>query len=67
MFTTVFRRDFEIELEIPEKIGAAKIWNYNKSEIDSQKETDWIELYINGKEAWQGLVQKGSYNELENY
>ena len=42
MFTTVFKRDFEIELEIPEKIGAAKVWNYNKSDIDSSKETDWI-------------------------
>lgn len=35
MFTTTFKRDFEIELEIPEKIGGAKIWNFNKSEIES--------------------------------
>lgn len=42
MFTAIFKRDYEIELEIPEKIGGIKIWNYNKSEIESSKETDWI-------------------------
>lgn len=32
----------KIELEIPEKIGGIKIWNYNKSQIESSKETDQL-------------------------
>lgn len=37
MFTTVFKRDYEIELQLTDKIAGIKIWNYNKSEIDSSK------------------------------
>ena len=30
----------EIELEISQKIGGIKIWNFNKCEIENDKETD---------------------------
>lgn len=26
-----------------------------------------MEIYINGKEVWQGLIQKGCYNEHDEY
>ena len=52
---------------MPEKIGGIKIWNYNKSEIESEKETDQLEIVINSKVVWSGSIKPGSYNELTDY
>ena len=48
-------------------IGALRIWNYNKSLIESTKGIKECELILNQQLIWSGTIQRGPGNENEEY
>ncbi|KAL4511622.1 hypothetical protein ABPG72_012467 [Tetrahymena utriculariae] len=48
-------------------IGALRVWNYNKSLIDSVKGIKEIEIIRNNNLIWVGQIKKGIGKESENY
>jgi hypothetical protein len=48
-------------------IAALRIWNYNKSMIESIKGIKDVEVVYNGALAWIGILNRGSGNEFEEY
>lgn len=49
------------------KLSLIKIWNYNKSLIDSVKGVKEIELLLDGNIVWAGTIRRGPGNEYEDY
>lgn len=50
----------EISLTLPSvEIGALRLWNYNKSMLDSYKGVKEIELIINEERVWAGVLKRG--------
>lgn len=41
------------------QIGGLKLWNYNKSIIDSTKGLKEIKISINDNQVWEGIVKSG--------
>ncbi len=48
-------------------IGAIRIWNYNKSLIESTKGIKELEIIHNKNIVWCGIVNRGPGNEYEAY
>jgi hypothetical protein len=43
------------------------IFNYNKSSLESDKEVDKMEIYLDDAKVWKGTINKGSYNLSTDY
>lgn len=57
----------EIEVNCRQVIGAIRIWNYNKSLLESNKGVKEAEVEIKGTRVWLGEVRRGAGNEVEDY
>jgi len=44
-------------------IGAIRIWNYNRSSIDTTKGVKELEIFVNGNPKWFGTINRGSGND----
>ncbi|KAL4471398.1 hypothetical protein ABPG74_008291 [Tetrahymena malaccensis] len=56
-----------IKFKSSKGIGALRVWNYNKSLIDSVKGIKEIEITRNNNLIWVGQIKKGIGKESENY
>ena len=56
-----------LNLDGQKGIGALRIWNYNKSLIESTKGIKELEIMLNNQLVWSGMIQKGPGNENEEY
>jgi hypothetical protein len=50
-----------------EDVGSIKMWNYNKSLLDSVKGFKEVEVLFNEKLIWKGIVKKGTGNALSDF
>lgn len=55
-----------IEISLQVSVGALRIWNYNKSQIENSKGVKDIKVIAND-EKWNGEIKKGCGNEYEDY
>lgn len=64
-----FKKSLEILISLPFNVtpGALRIWNYNRSTLDSVKGLKEIEIELNGKTVYQGLVNRGAGNAFTDY
>lgn len=64
-----YKKCLEIYIYSPKssEIGAIRLWNYNKSTLESVKGIKEIEMLINGENVWNGLVQRGEGNDNVDY
>ena len=53
--------------EPPYNIGYIKLWNFNKSEVESVKGLKKVEISLNGNIVWTGDIKKGCGNTYDNY
>lgn len=44
-------------------MGGIRIINWNKSEIEVDRQTDLMEIWINDQLHWRGQIKGGSYKE----
>jgi hypothetical protein len=49
------------------KIGALRIWNYNKSVLESIKGVKEVEIVSDDKLVWSGILNRGSGNTNSEY
>lgn len=50
----------EISVTLPAvEVGALRLWNYNKSMLDSYKGVKEMEIIINDERAWSGVIKRG--------
>ncbi|CAG9311860.1 unnamed protein product [Blepharisma stoltei] len=61
--------NLEIVLTLPssENISALRLWNYNKSLLDSVKGVRELEVWKDGKLVWEGTVTRGCGNRYDDY
>lgn len=59
----------KINVKIKSKYGvsAIRIWNYNKSSIDTTKGVKDLEIFLNEAPRWYGTIDRGSGNETNEY
>lgn len=59
----------EININIPGQgeVGALRIWNYNKSPLESLKGIQECRVFIRGQEAFCGRLKKAPGNPYEEY
>jgi hypothetical protein len=48
-------------------IGGIRIINFNKSELENNKQADMVEIMIDRQLHWRGQLRGGSYKEGEKY
>ncbi len=50
----------EICITLPHtEVGAFRVWNYNKSMLDSYKGVKEVEIVINEERVWTGVLKRG--------
>ena len=61
--------NLEICISLPntESPAGLRIWNYNKSFLDSVKGIKEIQLYKDKELVWEGIVQRGCGNKFDDY
>ena len=59
--------ELTITIKSKKMIGGFRIWNYNKSLIDSIKGVKELEIIHNRNIVWFGNINRGSGNEVEAY
>jgi hypothetical protein len=61
--------NLEILITIPASIqlGGMRLWNYNKSFLDSVKGIRELEVLLNGNVMWYGIVNRGCGNKFDVY
>ncbi len=60
----------EVGIVLPKhnfKLSAIKIWNYNKSLLESIKGFKEVEILFDEKLIYDGIVRRGTGNEHEEY
>lgn len=50
-----------------DRLATLRIWNYNKSLLDSVCGAQEIELMLDGSFVWSGVIKRAPGNEYENY
>ena len=56
-----------INLTWPKKLGAMRIWNYNKSMIESTKGIKELEIVNHGVVIWSNELTRAPGNPYEQY
>lgn len=61
--------NLEILITLPstENVAGMRLWNYNKSLLDSVKGVREIEVWKDGKLVWEGTVTRGCGNPYDDY
>ena len=49
------------------KLAAIRFWNYNKNMLDSVKGVKEVEIIIDGRNAWSGLINRGQGSDTIDY
>lgn len=59
--------NLEISVNLPENPSGIRIWNYNKSVLDSVKGIKDVQIFKDKDLVWEGIVKRGCGNKFDNY
>lgn len=64
-----YRKALELIITLSPKdtLGALRLWNYNKSTLESVKGFKEIEVEYQGKPIFSGMVKRGSGNVFSDF
>ena len=63
-----YRKTLEMHVTPPSNdLAALRLWNYNKSVLESVKGVKEMEVEYRGRIVWSGIVNRGAGNQYTDY